>query len=244
MDRNESLTIEEYQLILMRDPSSKVFAPLAEAYRKMGLVQQALEICERGVQKNPNYVSGLVAYGKILIELENYKESIEQLKKAVSFKSDNVLANRLLGLAYQKLGHPELALKYFKTLLYLKPNDTFAEEFVNKWGFLETQKIDPSVKEVGIFKEAQSDDHFVKYVDALGVNGERELALSNIEFGLQKWPDHPLLKQRRQIIEESIMEPQELIIRNLKKRFYELWLHRADVLRKKMQSVNLNKLVY
>ena len=57
-------TIEEYQIILMRNPNAKVFAPLAEAYRKMGLLQQALEICERGVKYNPEYPSGLVAYGK------------------------------------------------------------------------------------------------------------------------------------------------------------------------------------
>lgn len=241
MDRDESLTIEEYQLILMKDPSSKVFAPLAEAYRKMGLVQQALELCERGVDRNPKYVSGLVAYGKILIELENYKDAITQLKQAVQLKSDNVLANRLLGLSYQKMGHPELALKYFKTLLYLKPNDSYAEEFVSKWGFLETQKIEKDGN--FLFSEAQNENQFLSFVDSLGVSGQHDLALQNIDLGSKKWPENKALIERKEIIQSSNKESQETIIRNIRINFYRQWLARLPHLRLKLQA-KAKELVY
>ena len=37
-------------------PDSRLFAPLADAYRKTGDVDQAIDICEKGLEKYPDYV--------------------------------------------------------------------------------------------------------------------------------------------------------------------------------------------
>jgi len=47
--------IEKYQIQLEKDPKSQVFAPLSEAYRKMGLLEEAFRIAVRGVQFNPQF---------------------------------------------------------------------------------------------------------------------------------------------------------------------------------------------
>ena len=39
-------------------PDSYVFVPLADACRKLGRFEEALEICEDGIERHPNYVSG------------------------------------------------------------------------------------------------------------------------------------------------------------------------------------------
>ena len=49
--------IERYQLTLERDPKSQVFAPLSEAYRKMGLLEEAFRISTRGVQFHPIFAA-------------------------------------------------------------------------------------------------------------------------------------------------------------------------------------------
>src|SRR6476661_8315239 len=58
--------VERYQLEYARDPQSKVFAPLSEAYRRMGLVEEALRIAENGVRANPGFASGRVAFARVL----------------------------------------------------------------------------------------------------------------------------------------------------------------------------------
>ncbi|MEM7646011.1 MAG: hypothetical protein AAF203_03795, partial [Pseudomonadota bacterium] len=89
--------IEEYQLMLMKNPRSLVFAALAEAYRKMGLLDEALEVTRKGLQHNPKYVSGLVAHAMVLFELKNYRGAMEALQKAKSYNPQNILAIKLLG---------------------------------------------------------------------------------------------------------------------------------------------------
>ncbi len=44
MSSYDAKKIEEYQLILMKNPRSKVFAALAETYRKMDMHEEALEL--------------------------------------------------------------------------------------------------------------------------------------------------------------------------------------------------------
>ena len=68
MSRYDPKKIEEYQLILLKNPGSKVFAALAEAYRKMGLLEEAYDIAKKGVFKHPEYPSGRVALARILID--------------------------------------------------------------------------------------------------------------------------------------------------------------------------------
>ena len=37
--------VERFQIMYQKDPNSRVFAPLAECYRKMGLLDEALRLC-------------------------------------------------------------------------------------------------------------------------------------------------------------------------------------------------------
>lgn len=124
--------IERYQLAFQQDPNSKVFAPLAEAYRKMGLLEEAHRICDIGVQKHPNFPSGRVALAKILIEKKLYKQAIEQLKVAVELSPENILGHSLLGESYMQVREMKLALKAFKMVLFLNPSDERALTTVRK----------------------------------------------------------------------------------------------------------------
>ena len=53
--------IYEYLKKYQEDPSSRVFAPLAESYRKAGLADEAIEIAREGLRVHPNFVGGRVA---------------------------------------------------------------------------------------------------------------------------------------------------------------------------------------
>src|ERR1700726_3669711 len=51
------------------DPSSRVFLQLAEEYRHLGRVQDALQVLDAGLKEHPGYLSALVAKGRCLLEL-------------------------------------------------------------------------------------------------------------------------------------------------------------------------------
>jgi len=124
--------IEKYQILLQKDPKSQVFAPLTEAYRKMGLVEEAFRIAVRGVQFNPQFSGGRIALAKVFLDRENLDSAITELEKAVDLSPDNILAHTLLADCYLKAKRPKEALRSFKMVLFLAPTNEKAQKAVRK----------------------------------------------------------------------------------------------------------------
>jgi hypothetical protein len=59
--------VYRYLRQFQEDPTSKVFAPLAEAYRKSGLLQEALKIAREGLLVHPHYMAGKVSLALVWI---------------------------------------------------------------------------------------------------------------------------------------------------------------------------------
>ncbi len=134
--------IERFQLEYEKNPRSRVFAALAEAYRKMGLVEEANRICSKGVQIHPNFAGGRVAYAKVLLDLKKPEQALEQLEKAIAVSPENLLAHTLMGEVLLQLRRPKDALKSFKMVLFLNPNDEKAKQAVAKWEFLSADEYE------------------------------------------------------------------------------------------------------
>lgn len=149
--------VEKYQLMHQKDPESKVFAPLAEAYRKMGLLDQAHKVAFDGVKIYPDFVSGRVALGRCLIAMnENYK-AIPQLKKATELAPENILAQSLLAEAYIKESKLQDALKCYKVLLFLNPQNKNAQSAVKKLESLTAADYSENDFQLKEFSKTKSD---------------------------------------------------------------------------------------
>ena len=140
--------VERYQLELARNPKSRVFAPLAEAYRKMGLLEEAKRICQRGTSFHPDFAGGHVAFAKVLIDLKEFSGALPHLEKATRLSPDNILAHSLMGETLIQLRRPKDALKAFKMVLFLNPEDQKAQESVRKWEFLTADEYDEKMFEM------------------------------------------------------------------------------------------------
>lgn len=137
--------VERYQLMLQGDPKSKVFAPLAEAYRKMGLIDEGIAVCEKGLEFHPSFASGRVALGRLFIVKNRLKEAADQLERAVELSPENLLAQSLLGETHLKLKQPKEALKAFKMLLLLNPLDEKAQSTIRRLESLTADEYDDDV---------------------------------------------------------------------------------------------------
>jgi hypothetical protein len=126
--------IDKYVLLLAKDPSSRVFAPLAEAYRKAGLLDDAIQTAEDGLKVHPNYLSGRVALGRAYYEKKMLAEAREEFQKVVKSAPDNLMAHKVLGqIAYDQSDLPS-ALKAFEMVVLLDPRDQEAKLFLEKLG--------------------------------------------------------------------------------------------------------------
>ncbi len=122
-----------------------MFAPLSEAYRKMGLLEEAKRICRFGTEAHPDFAGGHVAYAKALLDSKAPLEALAHLEKATRLSPDNLLAHNLLGETLIQLRRPKDALKAFKMVLYLDPRNERAQQAVKKWEFLTADEYSDDV---------------------------------------------------------------------------------------------------
>lgn len=210
-----SETIENYQKLLAQDPQSKVFAPLADAYREMGLLDHAEKTARNGVKRHPQYVSGFVALGRVLIEQKRFVESLEVLSRASGLDPQNLLALHLLGTAYLQLQQPKDALKAFKKVLFLNPQSEKARKAVEKLESLTADEYEdevfemkklPAKKMQGSANTTKNIERTLSLVDALIVRNDLEKAKNLIESSLQSHPDHKGLLSRYELLTDSSYE--------------------------------------
>lgn len=105
------------------DPRSRVFAPLAEAYRKAGLLNEAIEIARDGIRIHPHFIGGHVALARALFDQGQYQEVVKELEPVVMDAPDNLVAQKLLAESYLILGRIAEALSAYKFLLFFMPQD-------------------------------------------------------------------------------------------------------------------------
>ncbi len=127
--------LKKYQ----EDPKSRVFAPLAEAYRRAGMIQEAIEIAREGLRVHPNFIGGRVALARALFDQKEFDEVMTELGDVVREAPDNLVAQRLFAESALMLGRTLEALGAYKMLLYFNNLDKDAERMVRE---LEIQAYD------------------------------------------------------------------------------------------------------
>jgi len=134
--------IYDYLKKYQENPESRIFAPLAEAYRKAGLIDEAIEISREGLKVHPHFLGGRVALARALFDKKLYQEVTDELREVVKDVPDNIIAQRLMGESYLMLGRITEALDAFKMLLFFAPQDSDVAQLVKE---LETQSYDQGV---------------------------------------------------------------------------------------------------
>ncbi len=135
-------SLKRFQAIFEKDPHSPVFAPLADAYLELNMLEQAEQTVRRGLQNNPNLASGEVVLGKILLARKRPQEAIEHLEKAAQLDPSNVQAQLLLGHTYSELKNPKKALKAYKVILFYNPHYEKIQKAVEKLESLTADEYD------------------------------------------------------------------------------------------------------
>lgn len=115
--------IKRFEDVLAKDPRSYCFAPLAELYRKLGLLDDAVAVAKKGVEIHPDYVGGQMALGRAYFDKGERQRSREALEKVVRVTPDNLLAQRLVSQLYLEAGDLAAAENTLGVILSLNPDD-------------------------------------------------------------------------------------------------------------------------
>lgn len=124
--------IERYQRLYDQDPKSQIFALLADAYRKVGKVLQAMAIIKEGLKYHPQMASAHLVLGRIYLDSNEVQKSLGPLQEATKLAPENILAHQYLAEAFLKLKRPKEALNAYKLIMLINPTDPLANKAIKK----------------------------------------------------------------------------------------------------------------
>lgn len=115
--------ISSYLQIVSKDPHSTAFVPLAEAFRQIGLLDDALEAARLGTGMLPHFSPGFATLGRILGQMGRIDEAMSAYARALSI--DRQSQSALVGLARLHLvrGERDMARKILLQAAEFHPED-------------------------------------------------------------------------------------------------------------------------
>jgi len=119
----QSPLLLKYEKAYQANPNSRVFAPLAEAYRKLGMLDKAFDILKKGVRNHPTYVLGLQGLAAYHFELGEYETAYSAIASHINKNRDNLRLQKLFAEICRKIGKLDEALEAYKYLLFINPKD-------------------------------------------------------------------------------------------------------------------------
>ncbi len=115
--------IERLQAKLAAEPQSLVFAQLADAYRKQGRLEEAIQICQDGLDHCANYASAYMVLGRAYNERGDFLPAREAFQSVLRLDPESVPAHKFLGRVAEALNETPEALAAYRMALILHPFD-------------------------------------------------------------------------------------------------------------------------
>ncbi|MEO8450256.1 MAG: hypothetical protein ABI647_10725 [Gemmatimonadota bacterium] len=113
--------IEKLQRLWLANPHGTTFAPLAEAYRKAGMFEDALGALEIGLSRHPKYFPGHIVLGRCYLDLKDEVKAEEAFVDVLELDAENVIALKALADLAELHGERDLATERLRRLLDLDP---------------------------------------------------------------------------------------------------------------------------
>jgi tetratricopeptide (TPR) repeat protein len=119
--------IQKLETLFAANPAGRVFTHLAEAYRKAGELDRALEVLQQGLQRYPEYSSAHVVLGRVLWDRGEHERAAEGFRRVLELDPQNLVALRALADLSRERGRIDEALERYRELLGRDPgNEEFA----------------------------------------------------------------------------------------------------------------------
>jgi tetratricopeptide (TPR) repeat protein len=120
--------IEKLEARYRENPKGRNFAPLADAYRKAGLVDNAIDLCRAGLELHPDYVSGHIVLGRCLVDKKDDAGADGVFRRVLELDPENILSLKVLAEIAERNERFDVAGQWFDRLLMADPMNGEAAE--------------------------------------------------------------------------------------------------------------------
>src|SRR4030042_6267120 len=197
-----------------KDPKSRMFVQLADAYRKNGMMDEALDILNKGLQYHPDYALGYLILGKCYFYQRKYEQAKDAYETTLKHDPQNIVALRMIAQICESLRDEPGQMSAYKEILTLDPFDASAKE---KLIHLETIRTKEPLYTISIAQEYEKQGDLIKALDTyehLSFNDPSDLLLKEkVKFIKSKLSTDARQAEEHKIEElqvETFFRPDEL----------------------------------
>lgn len=126
--------IEKLEARWAENPDGRYFAPLADAYRKAGRVDEAITVVMGGLARHPDYLSAHIVLGRCHLEKKDDGAARAAFDKVLSLDSENIIALKSLAEIAERTGAPDDARQWLQRLLVIDAMNTEAADDLARLG--------------------------------------------------------------------------------------------------------------
>ncbi len=115
--------IKQMETTLAQNPRSLVFAQLADAYRREGRLEEAIQICQEGLAHHVTYASAYMVLARSYKEKGDLLPAREAFQRVLGLDPESVLAHHFLGEIAEARDEIPEALDAYRAALIFHPFD-------------------------------------------------------------------------------------------------------------------------
>jgi hypothetical protein len=142
--------IEKLERRYAENPDGRFFAPLADAYRKAGSLDRALELVRAGLAKHPDYLSAHIVLGRCLLDKNDDAEAGRTFERVLALDAENIIALKCLAEIAERGGRTDEARAWLQKLLVVDAMNTEAAADLERLGgAVETAGAPPAAPQEG-----------------------------------------------------------------------------------------------
>ena len=173
-----------------KDPRSRIFVQLADCYRKNSMIDEALDVLNKGLQYHPQYPLAYLVLGKCHFDKRSYVQARDAFEKTLALDPQNIVALRILAKTCEILKDEKGQINAYKNIINIDPLDMNAKE---KLSMLEALQRKEPLYTVAMAEEYEK-------------QGNLEESLKIYENLLYTDPSDLILKQKVAELKKTITE--------------------------------------
>jgi tetratricopeptide (TPR) repeat protein len=198
-----------------KDPQSRIFVQLADVYRKNNMVDEALDVLNKGLEYHPQYALAYLVLGKCYFDKRAHIQARDSFEKTLALDPQNVVALRMLARTYEMLKDEKGQINAYKNIIAIDPLDTNAKEKLSMLEALQRKEPMYTVAMAEEYEKQGNIEESLKIYENLLFTDPGDLILKEKVAELKK-----IIEEKKRKIEEEkikdmqiepVFKPQDLV---------------------------------
>jgi tetratricopeptide (TPR) repeat protein len=190
-----------------KEPKSRIFVQLADLYRKNNMIDEALDVLNKGFEFHPQYPVAYLILGKCYYDKRSYIQARDAFEKTIAFDPQNIVALRMLAKTCETLKDEKGQINAYKSIIAIDPLDTNAKEKLSMLEALQRKEPMYTVAMAEEYENQGNEEEALQIYEHLLYTDPSDLILKQKVAELKTLLSHRKSKIEEEKIEEMKVEP-------------------------------------